>query len=85
MSIETKQLMKALPSAQRKQVERIVLRFANQHADAGILPHELEPVYRDVIDAVRWQAFFPTNFLPAVKSWEQAQHYVQFVAPQFDY
>ncbi len=85
MSTNTKQLMKSLSQANRKQVEKVVMRFANTHPEAGILPFELDQVYRDVIEAVKLQALFPANQLPAIRSWEQAQHYAQFVAPQFEY
>jgi hemoglobin-like flavoprotein len=85
MSTTTKQLMNSLSPAQRKQVETIVRRFAHAHPDAGILPQELEQVYGEVIEAVQFQSFFPENSTPAIKSWEQAQHYTQFIAPSFGY
>ncbi len=85
MSIETRQLMNSLTRTNRKQVEQIVLRFATNHKEAGILPNELDQVYRDVIEAVHFRSFFPDNQLPAVKTWEQARQYLHFVMPQFGY
>ena len=85
MSQNTKELLKSLPPANRKQVEKIVMRFANHHKDAGILPNELDSVYRDVIEAIQLQSPYPTNQMPAIHSWEQAQHYAQFTAPDFAY
>ncbi|HEX4951132.1 MAG TPA: hypothetical protein VFZ34_31030 [Blastocatellia bacterium] len=61
------------------------MRFANRHDDAGILPQELDQVYRDVIAAVQLQAYFPTNLIPEIHNWEQAQHYALFTSPQFAY
>jgi hypothetical protein len=66
-------------------VKKIVLRFAHQHDDAGILPYELDQVYRDVVEAVKWQSYFPANLIPAIHSWEQAQYYAQFTSPEFAY
>jgi hypothetical protein len=85
MSNETQQMMRRLSLVNRKQVEKIVMRFAKDHHDEGILPIELDQVYRDVIDAVHFKSFFPDNQFPSVKSWEQARQFGQYVSPQFSY
>ncbi|MBL8208529.1 MAG: hypothetical protein JNM09_30140 [Blastocatellia bacterium] len=85
MSKATKELMNSLPRSSRKQVEKIVMRFACTHNDTGILPNELDQVYREVIEAVKFQSYFPANQMPAIKSWEQAQYYALFTTPQFSY
>lgn len=85
MSNETQQMMRTLTLANRKQVEKIVMRFASDLKDTGILPNELDQVYRDVIGAIHFQSFFPDNQFPEVKSWDQARQFGQFVAPQFSY
>ncbi len=85
MSDETKNKLSSLPRINRKQVEKVVMRYANKHADSGILPHELDGIYNDVIEAVKLQAHFPDNQIPVVHNWEQARVYAQFVAPTFEY
>lgn len=74
MSQQTKKNLHSLSTAHRQQVERIVMRHASKQHDTGILPHELDPVYRDVIAAVKLQSSFPANHVPIVKTWEEAQH-----------
>lgn len=74
MSTQTKKNLLSLSANNRKQVERIVMRHASQRADSGILPHELDPVYQDVIEAVKLQSSFTANHVPVVRTWEEAQH-----------
>lgn len=85
MSDETKNKLNSLPRLNRQQVEKVMMRYASKHADSGILPQELDPVYNDVIEAVRLQSHFPNHQIPIVKTWEQARVYSQFIAPEFEY
>ncbi len=85
MSDETKTKMNSLPRVDRRQVEKVMMRYASNHADSGILPQELDTVYNDVIEAVKLQSHFPKHQIPVVKTWEQAQVYAQLVAPEFEY
>ncbi len=85
MSDETRNKLNSLPRISRKQVEKVVLRYASKHADSGILPQELDAVYNDVIEAVKLQSHFSHHQIPVVKTWEQAQVYAQMVAPKFEY
>lgn len=80
MSQQTKQTLSSLPHNKRQQVERIVMRYASRHNEFGILPNELEPIYCDVIEAVKLQASFPENHLPMVHTWEEAQHLTRYFA-----
>lgn len=73
MSQQTKKHLHSLSTTNRQQVERIVMRHASKQRDTGILPHELDPVYRDVIEAVQLRASFPAHHVPIVKTWEEAQ------------
>ncbi len=85
MSDKTRNKMNSLTRDSRKQVEKVVMRFAQKHNDSGILPHELDAVYDDVIEAVKLQSLYPPHQIPVVRNWEQARIYSQFVAPEFEY
>ncbi len=85
MSDETRNKMNSLPRINRKQVEKVVMRYAHKHSDSGILPQELDTVYNEVIEAVKLQSYFPNQQIPVVHNLEQAQVYAQLVAPKFDY
>lgn len=85
MSKKTKLNLQALPCVRRRKVENIVLTYAEACYAHGLLPTELDRVYVEAIEAIQLESAFHAAQMPAVNNWEQARHYKQYFAPQFEY